>query len=259
MVFFQRDDVYIFGQYIRGNPEILTVIYIAKYILIFATLLFVLYHVVYKAKNIKNEYNLIFLLFFLGTSSYILARVFIGQIAVTAFFYPFIFSIPLIYIKYSKQNLNIAYIIIIILFLLNASSVYVLNDIGAVQREHYDYEYFDDTTQWAENKVPKGSIIVSDVLSHGWLLTYNTYNNIYKKEELLELNVFSEKHLYLIYYKQKVNSNPYIIINYRLPYIQMPGWRIFKNFNNFKDIIDSNTNLYKLYSSTSKISIYYSK
>lgn len=232
---------------------IITVISALKYlILCISIFIFISLYIkkVYKKADI-SIFDLFTVSILMSELLYFFIRTYIGDIAVTSIFLPGMLCIIWLYQNTNKFQ-NYAKFAILVLLILTPSYTYIIETSDLRNQQIYENEYLKASSSWYfENK--GDNIGVSDEMSRNLIsmFIFEKYNYSY------EIKILSLKDAGFLV--QKLNSKDYqkyYLINYQLRRMSLQNWVIIKTWRLFKNSIDSNKHICKIYDLDS-VSIYY--
>jgi hypothetical protein len=234
-------------------PPIITVISALKYlILCISIFIFIL---VYIKKIYKKVDTSIFDLFtasiLMSGLLYFFIRTYIGNVAITSIFLPGVLCIIWLYQNTNKFQ-NYAKFAILILLILTPTYTCIIETSDLRNQPVYESEYLKASSSWYFKN--KGDDIgVSDEMSRNLMSMF-----IFEKYNYsCEIKILSLKDAgFLVQELNPKDSQKYYLINYQLRRMSLQNWVIIKTWRLFKNLIDSNKYICKIYDLDS-ISIYY--
>lgn len=253
----------LIGDMIINYPVILTKINIIKYSMLTISILICLKLIIKKILRLKNAnfYDFFIISYIISSAIFGIMRLHIGQIPITLLYTPGIFCTIWLY-NYAKIHRKWAIFVVILLLIMTPTSQYIYNSHNLVSRDQNMFEYINMPVYWcleygepniASDELTKNicKLTVSEYLE----ITPNSsniYNTLSKKINLISPNEAT----FLVQRSNTISDKKYYLINYKLGILSLANWKIIKSWSYFKDEIDSNSKIKKIYD-IGNIAIYY--
>lgn len=256
--FFGQGDISEIAYYTAPVPTSITIINILKYCLYLIAVFYGVFIIVrYRSERyFKQTLAPFFLSITVTVLLWIIIRLYVGGLAITAIFYIVLFSVISFTHSPSFNRNFITRTVIIgatLLFLsLNLTSNIVLQANHLMIKD--DYKYLKIANSWAQ-KNTKAYVYYPDQLSYSWsFLTYCEYYSQYPESVPATL---STKETLNLYKSAPLVDNRIIFINYRTNIIHSGGWTSLKSLSNYRQDIENNPSISaKIYSLNDDIALF---
>lgn len=176
----------------------------------------------------------------------------LGLFDVKILVYTGILSFPTLQRKYKMKKL--VNIFIVLLVVINLCYLSVANYYNDAQKDENYFNYIGPVDKWYALYQGNDSELKTDVLTKGYIIKEMT-----KRGELNYPTHFNVDDMLFITNKsvsRTVRDHKYYVLNYKLTHFSITNWKILKSFSNFRNEIESNKHLEKIYSSSEYVFVY---
>ena len=176
----------------------------------------------------------------------------LGFFDVKVLVYTGILAFPILQRKYKMRKL--ANLFVVLLVIINISYLVVANHYNDAQKDDGFFNYIGPVDKWYVSYQSNGSEMKTDVLTKGYLI-----KEMAKTDERNYPTHFDVNDMLFITNKadsRPVRDHEYYVLNYKLKHFSITNWRILKSFSNFRDEIEANNRLNKIYSSSEYVYVY---
>jgi hypothetical protein len=256
--FFGQEGISEIAYYTAPVPTSITIINILKYCLYLIAVFYgVLIIVRYRSERyFKQTLAPFFFSITVTVLLWIILRLYVGGLAITAIFYIVLFSvISITYYLSLNNHLVVKSIIIsfVVLFLsFNIGTNLIMQANQMVVKDNYSY--LKIANDWTYQNT-KTYVYYPDQLSYSWsFLTYCDYYSQYPEAMPATL---SKQETLNLYKSAPLIDNRIIFINYRANIIHSGGWTSLKSLSNYRQDIENNPSiLAKIYSLNDDIALF---
>lgn len=252
----------VFFEMLLSYPKIISLISGVKYILLFISIFLFILSICHNQHYKKMDVFSIFVLSLLCMAFfYSLIRLHIGGIIVTIFALPGLLC-TLWFYNNSEKLEKWSVFVILLLLILNPAYSYIQFSNNLTNKDTTQFDYLEAPAIWhLSNKANYTSF--SDELTKDFFILHSEKHMFNKgvkvkyEDYIQDLKILpSDSALSLVKLSDSYISDNYFIINYKLNSMSLQNWLIIKPWRAFKEKIDMNVNVNKIYDSKD-IAIYF--
>lgn len=247
-------------------PNIIGVIGGAKYTILMSSIVIAFVFILRKFIHTKkvDSSSVLLIAFFISSTSYIVAKLPIGQFPIGVYSFPGIMALSFLY-KISNNRISHKFILsfaISILFTLSSINYIMMDTNNFINKDENHFEYVEPSVNWYW-KYCEG-MVVSDILTNNLFYMGGSKISISNGGDLKSVHDYFRAldPFYDLPSMLNISSNKYdsigqfYIINKRLNKLDVERWKVLKPWNYFMDEIEMNSNYNLIYTTEDMMILY---
>ncbi|MBA2851394.1 hypothetical protein HNP86_001547 [Methanococcus maripaludis] len=237
------------------SPDVLLNIIYLRQGIIFVFVAFFIYcliknHVI-KRTPLSSNYLMMLSLLLMGISNLIIYNS-LGLFDIKVITLLSLFVFPILYNSSTKKLITLSVLLVCVL---NFGYLLLSNEYNEIQKDDNYFSYIYPSVNWYISKDSQALITKTDVLTKGYWINimaeqnYVKYPTHFNVDDVVLITNCNEN--------IKPPKKSIFVLNSKLPHFSITNWRIIKSWKNYQNIITTNPNISRVYSSSEYISIYY--